>query len=171
MVLFSNGTISPVLGRRQHVVTLADAAETNALEPIVFSLLSIFGGVVLTILAGLIGAWIQGRREHSKWQRDQRLKAYGNLLAATDNFLGAAHRGDETELPSMARGSLHSSAFVRLLGPDDVCRAAEKFQKATRASVQALNLEDRVLDQRENERFAAREEFIKIARAKVKVKG
>ena len=154
------------------MVTLADAAETaNMIDPIVLSLLSIFGGVTLTVLAGFIGAWIQGRREHSKWQRDQRLKAYGDFISATDNYLGAALRDDEAELPTVVRESLSASALVRLLGPDDVYSAAERFQKATKASVQALKLEDRVLNQREDDRFAAREAFIKIARAKVKVKG
>lgn len=153
-------------------MTLADAAvATNPVDPIVLSLLSIFGGVALTVLAGFIGAWIQGRREHSKWQRDQRLGAYGDFLSATDNFLGATFRDDEAGLPAVVRESLHASALVRLLGPDDTYLLAEKFQNATKASVQALKLSERVLDQREEERFAARDAFIKNARQKAKVKG
>lgn len=153
-------------------MTLSEAAETtSAVDPIILSLLSIFGGVVLTILAGLIGAWLQGRREHAKWRRDQRLKAYGDFLSATDNFLGAAHRADVTELPAVARGSLTASAVLRLLGPDDVYVAAEKLQKATSASVQALNRGHTILDRCEGERSAARKAFIEIARAKVKIQG
>jgi len=39
-------------------------------------LLSIFGGAALTALAGLFGAWLQGRREHKKWVRERRFEAF-----------------------------------------------------------------------------------------------
>ncbi|TFD53005.1 hypothetical protein E3T55_05755 [Cryobacterium frigoriphilum] len=138
------------------------------LDPIIVPLVSICS-VALTILAGFFGAWFQGRREHTKWQRDQRLKAYGDFFTATDNFLGAAHRGDESELSAVARDSLRSAALVRLLGPDDVYQAAAHLQDATKASVLALERRDPLLDQREDERLVAREAFIEIARAKIKM--
>ena len=151
---------------------LADLAETTAaINPTELSLLSIFGGVALTVVAGFIGAWIQGRREHFKWQRDQRLKAYGDFLAATDVYLGAAHRGDDTELPAVATASLSAIARVQLLGPEDVYGAASNLQGATKSSVLALGQAHEVLDRRENERLVARKAFIKIARATVAVKG
>lgn len=51
------------------------------MDPTLLALLSIFGGAALTVIAGFIGAWIQGRREHKKWLREQRLNAYLQALA------------------------------------------------------------------------------------------
>lgn len=42
------------------------------IDPTLLALLSIFGGATLTVIAGFFGAWIQSRREHSKWLREQR---------------------------------------------------------------------------------------------------
>jgi hypothetical protein len=38
----------------------------------------------LTIAGALIGAWLQGRREHKRWMRERRLDAYRNFLGAMD---------------------------------------------------------------------------------------
>lgn len=57
---------------------LADAAA--AIDPTALALLSIFGGVAITVIGGFIGAWIQARREHRKWLRDQRYEAFVRLL-------------------------------------------------------------------------------------------
>jgi hypothetical protein len=46
------------------------------LDPLALALLSIFGGATVTVIAGLIGAGIQGRREHRKWIRERRFEAY-----------------------------------------------------------------------------------------------
>lgn len=153
------------------VVILVDVAKTATLDPIVLSLLSVFGGVALTVVAGFIGAWIQGRREHSKWQRDQRLKAYSEFIAANDVYLGAGHRGDQSELPAVANAVLRSMALVCLLGPGKVFLAAATLQEATKSSIRALELAVEVLDRREDERLVARDVFLKIARATVAVKG
>lgn len=134
------------------------------------TLVSAFGGVAFTVVAGLIGALIQGRREHAKWQRDQRLKAYGEFLAATDNYLGGAVRQDEEGLPDIVSASLTASAIIRLLGPDDVYAAALRLQRATQATVQAFENGDE-LGSLEEERTDARDAFIGIARRKVKVRG
>lgn len=53
-----------------------DPEAAVAIDPTALALLSIFGGVILTVIAGFIGAWIQGRREHAKWLRDQRMAAF-----------------------------------------------------------------------------------------------
>lgn len=150
--------------------TVSAAEPVSAMDATLLSLLSIFGGVALTIVAGLIGAWIQGRREHAKWHRDQRLVAYGDLLSATDNYLGAAARNDVTELPAVIRESLTASARIHLVGPHDVYHAAEAFQEATRASVQAFRREPEVQDEREEARLAARQAFIDLAQRKIRIK-
>ncbi|WP_261167289.1 hypothetical protein [Microbacterium sp. Marseille-Q6965] len=56
-----------------------------AIEGLVLAAASGAGGVLLTIVATLIGAWIQGRREHARWLRERRyeavVRAYGLTLA------------------------------------------------------------------------------------------
>lgn len=39
-------------------------------------LFSGLAGVLVTVTAGFIGAWLQSRREHSKWVRERRLEAF-----------------------------------------------------------------------------------------------
>lgn len=57
-----------------------------ALDPTLLALLSIFGGAALTVAAGFVGAWIQGRREHTKWLRDQRYLAHLDYLKKKDRY-------------------------------------------------------------------------------------
>lgn len=59
---------------------LAQAAAAS--DPTLLALFSILG-VGLTIIAGFVGAWIQGRREHNRWLREQRYEAFANMLALT----------------------------------------------------------------------------------------
>ena len=37
-------------------------------------------GALLALVGGLLGAWIQGRREHRRWVREQRFEAYQRAL-------------------------------------------------------------------------------------------
>lgn len=147
----------------------AASATPGTFDPLLIALASGMGGVALTVLVGVIGAVIQGQREHRRWQRDQRLKSYGDFIAATDNFLGAAQRGDVAELPTVARDSLTASAIVRLLGPDEVYEAALKLQQCTKASVRAFEDGGANLDLSEDDRLRARDEFVKLARAKTRM--
>lgn len=59
---------------------------TVALDPTVLALLSIFGGAAFTVAAGSIGAWIQSRREHQAWLREQRYLAYLDYLKKKDKY-------------------------------------------------------------------------------------
>lgn len=45
------------------------------MDPVASTLLSVFGGVAFTALAGGIGALIQSRREHARWLRERRYDA------------------------------------------------------------------------------------------------
>lgn len=139
------------------------------MDPALIALLSSLAGALLTVVAGFIGAWLNGRREHQKWRRDQRLRAYADHLAATDRFTGAAQRGDIADLPTVTRDSLTAIAHVHLLGPTQVYEAAVVFQETAKVSAGALEVNARDLDQRENDRLAARERFIAAARTAVKI--
>jgi hypothetical protein len=57
------------------------------MDSALLAVLSIFGGAALTAGAGFIGAWLQSRREHSRWLREQRYEAFSR-------FMGYQHRID-----------------------------------------------------------------------------
>lgn len=51
------------------------------MDPTALAVLSIFGGAALTAAAGFVGAWLQGRREHSRWLLEQRYEAFSRFMA------------------------------------------------------------------------------------------
>jgi hypothetical protein len=64
-----------------------EAAEAAvAIDPTVLALLTIFGSVTVTVLVGLIGAWLQSKREHARWLRERRFEAVVNAYALTKGF-------------------------------------------------------------------------------------
>lgn len=96
--------------------------------------------VVLTILAGLVGAAIQSRREHVRWVRERRYDAFvdvgaqinrmisaemgqaaarSGLVADGEDLLVVVQREVLLELP-------RAIAPLRVLGPKSVERAAER---------------------------------------------
>lgn len=91
------------------------------LDPTILALLSIFGGVLLTIIAGGVGALIQHRREHSKWLRDQRLRTYTEFLAAHDGLIRINDPGSDAGTEQRV---IRSVGAVQLVGPDDLSAAA-----------------------------------------------
>jgi hypothetical protein len=91
------------------------------IDPTVLALLSIFGGVILTIIAGALGALIQHQREHSKWLRDQRLRVYTEFLAAHDGLIRINDSGSD---PGTEQKVIRSVGAVQLVGPEDVSAAA-----------------------------------------------
>ncbi|HEY8590056.1 MAG TPA: hypothetical protein VIL55_10950 [Naasia sp.] len=54
------------------------------MDPVTLALVSAFGGVTVTALAGLAGAWIQHRREYARWLHGKRYAAYLALLEELD---------------------------------------------------------------------------------------
>lgn len=58
----------------------------SALDPVLLSLLSIFGGVLVTVLAGFLGAWLASRRAHRAWLRERRYEAYVAAFALVKGF-------------------------------------------------------------------------------------
>lgn len=56
------------------------------MDPTLLAILSIFGGASLTAGAGFFGAWLQSRREHARWLREQRYEAYARLIAHQLHF-------------------------------------------------------------------------------------
>ncbi len=123
------------------------------------ALLSIFGGAGLATLGGLIGAWIQGRREHARWVREKRYEAYIEWTTLM-NYIEAAEIGLNSirpETPKEVRESVvqdqlaltkrfpSAVAPLNLLGPEAVSDAASEVmgmtaqrQRVPRAAKDAL---------------------------------
>lgn len=79
-------------------MTIAAASMTTvAIDPAILALLPIVG-VTLTIVAGLVGAWIQGRREHERWVREQRYEAYTRTV-----HIGSTVRAVAAEIVAIVR--------------------------------------------------------------------
>jgi hypothetical protein len=57
------------------MIIAAQSADGITIDPALLAFIPIVT-VLLTIFAGLIGAAIQGRREHARWLRDRRLDAF-----------------------------------------------------------------------------------------------
>jgi hypothetical protein len=64
---------------------VAEGSEA-VLDPLAVSLLSIFGAVTITFIGTLIGAGIQGRREHWKWIRERRFDAYSQAYGLLEQI-------------------------------------------------------------------------------------
>ncbi len=117
-----------------------DAATTAAvIDPTLIVLLPIIG-VIATILGGLLGAWIQGRREHRKWLRERRFDAYTVVdtaltrieillrRASSEPDRAAEYRRAADEI------TLHELPDVlsrlNLVGPDSVITAKNEYRSA-----------------------------------------
>ncbi|MDT3343874.1 hypothetical protein [Microbacterium aquilitoris] len=53
-------------------------------------ILAVVIGASLATLGGLIGAWVQGRREHARWIREQRYQAYVDIVAVHHDQISAS---------------------------------------------------------------------------------
>ncbi|BDZ44361.1 hypothetical protein [Naasia aerilata] len=69
-------------------MTLAQAAAAAAptLDPLVALLFAGVSGAVVAGAGGLVGIWLQGRREHQRWKREERLRAYVAFLRRLDQY-------------------------------------------------------------------------------------
>jgi hypothetical protein len=95
------------------------AAGPAVVDPISLAV-SALGGALIAVAGGLIGAWLQGRREHKLWLRQRRFDLYNEFLAAAavahfDKLIG---REDEFKLGLINTTS--SVANLLLVGPTKV---------------------------------------------------
>ena len=101
----------------------------DALVPVVV-------GGLLALVGGLIGAWVQGRREHSRWVREQRFEAYQRALRFIERMRGLGYdpvddvieeliAEDMPEAPEAEKDEMRERMRHRL-GEDD--RRGDKFR-------------------------------------------
>ena len=92
--------------------------------------LSLLVGAFGAALIGLFGAWIQSRREHSRWIRERRYDAYGEFLDVAERLgpqVNRAPRDSEIEEQERFGDALNR---LRLVGPDEVWFAAWDYWRA-----------------------------------------
>lgn len=139
---------------------LAATAAPVTIDPALLAIIPIVTAL-LTIVAGLVGAWIQARREHNKWLRETRFRAFTESIAAIDAFSHHVRgmtekpkvKGEQTLLQmrlsvlgdaaSQKRYLLEESdrrmdrideafAPLQVLGPDAIREALVEYSRASR---------------------------------------
>lgn len=123
----------------------AAVAATVALDPTLLAILSIFGGAALTVIAGFFGAWIQSRREHSRWIRERRLEAFTALVTMHNEYESAeiastyaqgnpaALASYVAQLEAIREGFPRAITPLAILGPPSVSDAADEYTAASNA--------------------------------------
>lgn len=133
------------------------------IEGFLITLLSIFGGAVLTAVAGLFGAWKQSRREHDRWVRQERLRVYLPVVAFLSDYdqalasakatyrliqdairtappdsdvdvIVAPYGEEEDELGALRARATEILTPLKVLGPEAVQAAAAAWELAAYAN-------------------------------------
>jgi predicted benzoate:H+ symporter BenE len=93
-------------------------------------LLTALGGAVVAALAGIIGAIIQGRREHSKWVREQRYTAYTAFAAAVAHLHSATAAHPQVPEAAVIHAAIQA---LSILGPKSMKEVATRLVDAENA--------------------------------------
>ncbi|MCA0215946.1 MAG: hypothetical protein LCH43_01175 [Actinobacteria bacterium] len=103
-------------------------------DPLLSLVVGAFGAAVIGVVGALLGAWIQSRREHSRWLRELRVEAYGEFLRLVNLMPSLAPTGGkepsvwhitgEANLAAFHRDQMNAVSTIALLGPEDVEKAA-----------------------------------------------
>jgi hypothetical protein len=116
----------------------------TAIDPLVALLVGAFGAALLTVVGGLIGAWIQSIREHRKWLRERRFEAYRDFMinmSQLSHILSAkidASRAVNVRagLDAWSDQIVRSGEAVSILGPKVVNAAGQDWLGAAQAQAE-----------------------------------
>ncbi len=117
------------------------------------SLLSVLVGALGASLLGLLGAWIQSRREHTRWVREQRFAAYNSLMKLAERV--QSRDTTDAEDATYLSGLFQALGTLRLVGPTAVLEAARVFGEAASSFERLPTTDDPELEARRGE-FVAR---------------
>ncbi|MDO7881780.1 hypothetical protein [Antiquaquibacter soli] len=92
-------------------------------------LLSLLVGALGAALIGLLGAWIQSRREHFRWVREVRMDAYRGYLSWAERM--PRDEVTEEEYADYLQDLAAALSAVLLVGPKTVAEAATHHMHAT----------------------------------------
>jgi hypothetical protein len=144
-----------------------------AIDPLLSLLVGAFGAAALTVGGGLAGAYIQSKREHARWIREQRLGAYAAYARASERILSL--RGSDTPEGREYLEQAHAAtATLRLLGPEHVFDAAFAFTvSAIRYAILKgePDANSGAIDPAYTELSVARQIFIEAARQELLITG
>lgn len=120
----------------------ATAESVTAIDPLIALLVGAFGAALLTVIGGLIGAWIQSIRDHRKWLRERRFEAYRDFMINMSQLsslvrtkINLANAGSvKSRLDVLTDEIVRSCEAVSMLGPRAVNAAGQDWLGA------ALNL-------------------------------
>jgi hypothetical protein len=136
-------------------------------------LLSLLVGALGAALIGLLGAWIQSRREHSRWVREERITAYKELLGIAERFTEAYEVGTD-QYRQQTADFMSAVSTVEFVGPTPVGHAGLKFMSAVLLLAQSRKNRDAApvplpADQSSVDKATAtvvdtRQEFVRAAR-------
>lgn len=102
-------------------------------------LLPVAAGAALAGVFALLGAWIQARREHSRWVRDKRLAAYLSFLHTAQNVV-AIKRRLAADMATAASLRQEQAAIERRLN------AATTSQQAKALRIEVDSVRERAMD-------------------------
>jgi hypothetical protein len=127
--------------------------------------LTAFGTLVVGLIAALVGAWIQLRREHSKWIREERMATYIGLLQEMEKvkIMGGATIEKIAAHPKrgqMFDAVLDAEARLALVGPDKLVVLAMAMHEAMVSTSESAT----------KQYYAARADFVETARPEVGIR-
>ena len=95
-------------------------------DPLLSLLIGAFGASVVGLAGALLGAWLQSRREHSRWTRDKRFEAYAALFELDERRRDVEQRGaDSPEAAEYLRELARVKALLRIFGSEQMRAAIE----------------------------------------------
>jgi len=123
---------------------IAANAAASSVDPLFALLFGALGASVLGLIGGAIGAWVQSRREHRRWLRDQKLAAYTTVLDLTSRLqiIRPAARDDD-QIDGDLFALFRATASVDLFGPDALAQHVFDLRNAAVALVVDMRNEGR----------------------------
>jgi len=125
------------------------AESVQGMSDLAKTLLTAGAGVGATVIAGLVAAWIARRSEHAKWLREERLKAYTDMLAFLKNVQNVALEAGfreadldkiHSDLDELEKRS--KKRVIRKSNKLDIRRETDRLRKA----LDVMNEDDQVVE-------------------------
>lgn len=92
-------------------------------------------GGLIAVLGGIVGSFIQDRREHSRWVRAKRQEAHLGYLVLIDRHANNARIGQgprsNAEIKSLLEELAQAVSALSLFGPETVLEAARTLRDLT----------------------------------------
>lgn len=111
----------------------AEVAAVATTDPLIVAIVSVALTLIVSVVVGLLTAWLSRRGEHAKWLRERRFDAYLAFMIDMDAFVELASNTSKPTSATVARLEKLFERFsasheaVSLLGPKRVNAAGQKW--------------------------------------------